>query len=131
MNLLLIDTNVIIDALKENRGRAKYLKSLPIQGFTLALCGVILAELYTGLGQTELPNAEGMTRDFVFLPTNRDLASAAGILRRKYREKGIALSVTDCLIAATAIHYDVMLVTGNQRHFPMPELRFYPLPHVQ
>jgi predicted nucleic acid-binding protein len=130
MNLLLIDTNVLIDALKKKRGRAEYLESLPLHGFTLALCAVVVAELYTGLLQADIHKADGMTRDFVFLATNVQLARMAGVMRRRYRDRDISLSIPDCLIAAAAIHYDVMLVTDNQKDFPMPELRFYPLPAV-
>ena len=128
MNLLLIDTNVVIDALKKRRGRAEYLESLALHGFTLSLCAIVLAELYAGMSPADIYKAEGMTRDFVFLATNAELARLAGALRKRYRDRGIALSVPDCLIAAIAIHYNVMLVTDNQKDFPMPELQFYPLP---
>src|SRR6185312_7276789 len=90
MNLLLIDTNIIIDALKRRRGRAELLESLSLQGFTLAICGVALAELYTGVTQADQAKAYGMTRDFVFLATTAELARLAGILRRRYRDRRIA-----------------------------------------
>lgn len=128
MNLLLIDTNIIIDALKKKRGRADYLESLAFHGFTLSLCAVVLAELYTGVSQSDVSKVEGMTRDFVFLATNAELARMAGLFRKRYREQGVSLSIPDCLIAAVAIHYNVMLLTDNQKDFPMPELRLYPLP---
>lgn len=128
MSLLLIDTNIIIDALKKKRGRAEYLESLPRHGFTLAVCAVVLTELYTGIASADVHKAEGMTRDFVFLATNGELARLAGILRKRYRDQGISLSTPDCLIAAVAIHYGVLLVTDNPEHFPMPELRLYPVP---
>ena len=128
MNLLLIDTNVIIDALKKKRRRAEYLQSLPLHGFTLAVCAVVLTELYTGMAPSDIPKAEGMTRDFVFLATNAELARLAGTFRRRYRDRGVALSTPDCLIAAIAIHHGVLLVTDNPKHFPMPELKLYPVP---
>ena len=125
-----MDTNVVIDALKKRRGRAEYLESLPLQGLTLCICAVVLTELYTGLAQTQHHKAEGMTKDFEFLSTNAELGHLAGVLRRRYRDLGIALSTPDCLIAATAIYHDAMLITENQKDFPLPELRFYPLPPV-
>ena len=127
---VLVDTNVVIDALKKKRRRAEYLESLPLQGFTLCICAVVLTELYTGVAQADRHNADGMTKDFVFLSTNAELGRLAGALRKRYRDVGFGLSTPDCLIAATAIYYDAMLVTDNQRDFPMPELRFYPLPIV-
>ena len=127
---LLIDTNIVIDALKKKRGRAEYLESLSLQGFTLCVCAIVLSELYTGMAQADIPKAEGMTKDFAFLATNAQLARLAGVLRRRYRDRGIAISTADCLVAAVAIEYDVMLVTDNRRDFPMPEVRHFPLPAI-
>lgn len=127
---VLLDTNVIIDALRKKRRRAEYLESLSLQGLTLCICAVVLTELYTGVLQSDEKNVRGMTQDFVFLPTHPELGRLAGVLRKNYRDRGIALSTPDCLIAATAIHYDVMLATDNQRDFPMPELRFHQLPVI-
>ena len=125
---VLLDTNVIIDALRKKRGRAEHLESLSIQGFTLCVCAVVLTELYTGVLQNDEKNVQGMTKDFTFLPTNPELSRLAGVLRKRYRDRGVALSTADCLIAAIAIHYEVMLATDNQGDFPMPELSFHQLP---
>jgi len=40
----------------------------------------------------------------------------------------VPLSLPDTTIAAVALANDLMLVTGNLKDFPMPELRLYPLP---
>jgi hypothetical protein len=87
----------------------------------------VLTELYSGVAPADQSKAEGMTRDFVFLSTDAELGRLAGILRKRYRDQGLALSTPDCLIAATAIHHDAMLLTDNHKDFPMPELRFYPV----
>lgn len=123
---VLTDTNVLIDALKKKHGRAEFLESLSRQGLTLCVCAVVITELYSGLMTTDLDKAEGITKDFLFLSTNSELGRLAGVLRNRYRRVGIALSTPDCLIAATAIHYDAMLATDNEKDFPMPELHFYP-----
>jgi predicted nucleic acid-binding protein len=128
MNLLLIDTNIIIDALKRKRGRAELLESLSVQGFTLAVCAIALAELYTGIARSDYPQTDGMTGNFIFLATTAELARLAGVLRKRYRDQGVALSTPDCMVAAVAIHYGAMLVTDNYKDFPMPELQLYPLP---
>ncbi|MBV9072416.1 MAG: PIN domain-containing protein [Acidobacteria bacterium] len=127
---LLADTNVLIDALRKRQGRGEFLEALPLHGLTLCTCAIVLTELYTGLMPADRPKADGMTQDFVFLSTNAELGRLAGALRRRYRDQGVALSTPDCLIAATAIHYEAMLLTDNQKDFPMPELRFYPLPGI-
>jgi len=88
----------------------------------------VLAELYTGLKQVELEKAEGMIRDFGFLSTNPRLGRLAGALRKRHGDQRVVLSLADPLIAATAIDYNVMLITHNQKDFPVPELRLRPAP---
>jgi predicted nucleic acid-binding protein len=44
-------------------------------------------------------------------------------------EKGNnALALPDLTVAAIAISNGLQLATDNSKDFPMPELRFYPLP---
>jgi predicted nucleic acid-binding protein len=38
------------------------------------------------------------------------------------------MAITDSLIAATAIDHAAVLVTGNAKDFPMPEVMLLPLP---
>jgi predicted nucleic acid-binding protein len=33
----------------------------------------------------------------------------------------------DAIIAATAVAHDLILVTYNRSHYPMPEIRLYPV----
>jgi len=35
--------------------------------------------------------------------------------------------VADTIIAATALHYGLTLITENKKDFPMPELQLHPL----
>lgn len=65
---------------------------------------------------------------FDILPVTQIIAHRAGLLKAEYARKGITLNLIDMFIAATAIEYDLPLLTDNRRHFPMPELTLYPLP---
>ena len=58
----------------------------------------------------------------------RDIAKQAGLLKRDYSKQGHTLTLADTLIAAVCIENDLVLITDNRKHFPMPELRQYPLP---
>ena len=51
----------------------------------------------------------------------------AGLLKRDYSRKGVTLATTDVTIAAVAIHHQLTLITDNLKHYPMKELRRYPL----
>ena len=43
-------------------------------------------------------------------------------MRPGERQKGHTLSYSDVTIAAVALTHGLVLVTDNQKHFPMPEL---------
>jgi predicted nucleic acid-binding protein len=53
----------------------------------------------------------------------------AGLLKRDYGRKGKTLNLGDVIIAATAIHNSLILLTDNIKDFPMKELSLYPLPN--
>jgi predicted nucleic acid-binding protein len=52
-------------------------------------------------------------------------ADMAGEYIRRYRAQGITLDKPDAIIGATAVLHDLVLVTYNPKHFPMPELQLY------
>lgn len=51
------------------------------------------------------------------LPVDEATARRWGDLSARYRESGIVVGVVDELIAATALHHSLVLVTRNVRHF--------------
>ena len=59
----------------------------------------------------------------------RPIAELAGLLKRDYSKQGQTLNLGDVMIAATALHNAVALLTDNTRDFPMKDLRLYPLPN--
>jgi predicted nucleic acid-binding protein len=77
------------------------------------------------------PHEEERTREVLDslenLPVDEAIADRAGRLIHQYARQGIQLSFPDALIAATALHHDLTLVTTNPKHFPMPDLRLHPL----
>jgi tRNA(fMet)-specific endonuclease VapC len=128
MATILLDTSVIIDHLNGRHGLTAYLEQLLEQGHLLACCPVNITEVYAGLR----PGEETRTADFVdsleCLSVTPAIARQAGLLRRDWQKKGQTLSYTDVTIAAVALSHAVPLLTGNRKHFPMPELQLLPLP---
>ncbi len=59
-------------------------------------------------------------------PFTSAIADLTGDLLRQYRAQGMILSKPDAMIGATAIHHNLVLVTYNPQHFPMPEIQLYP-----
>jgi predicted nucleic acid-binding protein len=73
-----------------------------------------------GLRPGEEAKTEKLLRRLEFYPVTWEVAQLAGELFREWRQKGHTLSYTDVTIAAVAL--GLVLVTDNQKHFPMPEL---------
>ncbi len=78
------------------------------------------------------PKEEAQTTSFLtsldYYPITFAVARMAGELKRDFGKKGTTLSVTDSLIAAVAIQYQLSLITDNTKDFPMKVLQLHPLP---
>ena len=59
------------------------------------------------------------------------MSQRAGRIKYEWARKGHSLSLADVLIAATALHYGLTLITDNVKHFPMPELSVHGVPGGQ
>jgi predicted nucleic acid-binding protein len=130
--MFLIDTNILIDALKSRRSRLEFLQRLS-RSEPLAFCSIVLAELFAGLAtQAEVSEARADLLDaIVYVATSESAAELAGSLQHQYKKKGITLSLTDVMIAAVAMSEGHTLVTDNVKHFPMPELNLMTAPAYQ
>jgi predicted nucleic acid-binding protein len=128
MTTYLVDTNILINALNDKRGHRELLNQLVDRGHRLACCTVILSELFSGIKPPDLPNVEQFISLLTWYAATPAIARHAGRLRFDYARKGVALSLPDVLIAATALEHGLTLITDNRKQFPLPELSVYPLP---
>ena len=126
MTVFLPDTSTLIDALNGKRNRKKLLRELVAQGHSLACCAVTIAELYAGLRPEEVVRAEELVSVLLWTETSFTVARRAGELRYEWARTGRTLAMADTLIAATAMHYKLTLVTDNRKDFPMPDLNIHP-----
>lgn len=128
MTAYLPDTNVLVDALNGKRGCRELLRDLVFRGHQLACCDITLAEVYAGMRPHEAKRTDAFLDSLAWHETSRKIARRAGGLLFEWAREGITLSLTDALIAATALEHGLTLITQNRKHFPMPELSLYPLP---
>jgi predicted nucleic acid-binding protein len=124
----LLDSGIIIDALNGKRGRRELIDQLIQDGADMACCSINVTEVYAGLRPGEEAKTERLLRSLKFYPVTWEIAKQAGDLLNVWRQQNRTLSLPDTTIAAVALANDLMLVTGNLKDFPMPELRLYPLP---
>ena len=127
MAVYLLDTSVIVDAMNGRRNRRELLSALLRHGKALTCCTINIIEVYTGMRPAE----EAATAEFLgslgYYEVTRPIARSAGQLRYDWARKGQTLSLADSTIAAVALAHGLMLMTDNNRHFPMQELQLYPM----
>lgn len=126
MALLLIDTDVLIDYLRERQQAVAYLESLAEPALISA---VTVAELYAGVREGKERSAlDIFIRAFEVIPLDTEVAIKGGLYRRDYG-KSHGTGLADAMIAASAEARGAALVTLNGRHFPM--LKDVVVPYVK
>jgi tRNA(fMet)-specific endonuclease VapC len=130
--MYLIDTDVVASYLNGRPTEVTLLQQLLPAG--LALSTVTYGELYEGIlyGRDPARQLAGFRRflhGVRVLDVNRRIARHFGRIRGALRQQGLLLPAPDLLIGATALAYDLTLVTRNLRHFQrVPGLRIYQQP---
>ena len=117
--MILLDTNVVIAFFNGNRAVLKRIQS---EIGRIALSTLVVAELDYGAkaSQKAKENIEKLHRfvDIVqVVPFDLESAKIFGTIKSKLRKLGKPTGETDALIAATAMAYKALLVSGNKRHF--------------
>ncbi len=114
--LLLLDTDVLIDYLRDRTEAVDYLESLTP---SLLVSAVTVAELYAGVRDGDERNVlDEFIQSFQVVPLDNQIAVTAGLIRRDYG-KSHGTGLADAIIAATAQIQNANLVTLNRKHFPM------------
>lgn len=121
MSRLLLDTTVLIDALRGRSAGAR-LRELRRRGVEPWACAISVEEIWRGLADDERPIAARLLRSLRTAPLGYSEGTRAGVWRRAFAEQGVVLHQADCLIAAAAVGVDAALATGNPKDFPMPGL---------
>ena len=125
---LLLDTTVLIDALRHRQGRRELLAEMVHLGHTLATTTINLAEIYAGMQPAEEARTTMFLDGLEYYPVTTAVARRAGRLKWEWSRKGRTLALDDMLIAAAALEHGLTLMTDNRIDFPMRELELYALP---
>jgi len=119
--MALFDTDVMIDHLRGNQGAYQLLLSYHEE---TNYCSVITTgEILFGMREEE------KERTMVLLNSLNELSVDKNIIRLahniKEKAKGYRLELYDCIIAATALTFDQVLVTRNAKHYPDKRLKLF------
>ncbi len=125
--MYLIDTDILIHLL---RGKPAVLRAVAAHADDFkALSAVSFGELIYGCHKSDRP-AENIAKvyhlaaNFPTIQISETIMERFGFLKADMVKRGQKLEDFDLVIAATALHLDYTLVTGNVRHFErIPGLR--------
>lgn len=120
--LRVLDSTVLIDFLR-GRPAVERVRELRARGDTPATTAINVEEIVRGLRSAETSAAQSLFRGLVLLHIDPPAAWQAGAWRREFASRGVTLFQADCLVAAAAQLSGGVLLTGNPRDFPMPDLR--------
>ncbi|HBB86884.1 MAG TPA: VapC toxin family PIN domain ribonuclease [Blastocatellia bacterium] len=116
MTQLLIDTDVLIDYLRDRAEAVTYLESFTSP---LSVSAITVAELYAGVRDgSERTTLDQFIESFQVVAIDEAIAIRAGIIRRDFG-KSHGTGLADAIIAATAEAQQADLVTLNNKHFQM------------
>ena len=128
----LIDSDWVADFLAGRATAVQLLTPLASQGLAISL--MTYAENYEGIYFGRDPVAAARTfraflRLVAVLPINRTIMRRFAQIRGELRQRGRLIGDPDILIAATALHFGLTLVTRNRQHFGrIAGLPLYPDP---
>ena len=125
----LVDSDYMADWLKGRPEAVTLLRTLAPEGLAISL--ITYGEIYEGIyyGSNPRKHEQGFLRflrQADVLPLNKPIMKRFARIRGHLRQTGSIIGQADILIAATALHHNLTLVTRNVRHFArIPNLTLY------
>ena len=115
------DTDVLIDNLLDRYGAEQTLiRFKNEQNF----CSVItMGEILFGMHSDEKEKTFKLLDSLVPLEVNKEIVLSAHEI--KNNAKGHDLELYDCIISATAIKFDQILITRNTKHYPYKRIKLF------
>ena len=123
----LLDSGVLIRHLRGQRKTVRLVRGLAPMG-RLHISVITRVEIRAGMLPEERYRTQKLLSRLQSLPVDDAVADRAGDFVHLLRERGQTVDIADVLIAATAFHHQLTLVTFNPKHFPLPGFSLYPPP---
>ncbi len=125
--LKIFDTTFLMDLVKGDKGAKQKAKEIDEQGTFKAISVVTVHEYLRGiyylfshdkkLLKTKLEKSEAELARFEILPYTYEIAKTAAEIDAQLAKNGQTISFSDTILAATAIHYKLTLVTRDTENF--------------
>lgn len=114
---VLIDTSIIIDHLRK-RDKQKSMLFNIADRFDLFVSSITVFELFAGAtDERKKKDVENIISTTEVISFSTDIAKGAGELYISLRKENRILEIRDIFIAATAVTFNLPIVTLNKDHF--------------
>ena len=110
----LLDTNILIDLLRNKTEAVNYFTGLSVP----SVSAITVAELFAGVRSNEEVIVKNFVKTLNVIDISAEIAEKNGFYRRDFG-KSHGVDLNDAIIAATAEIEVKTLVTFNKKHFPM------------
>jgi len=118
----ILDTDVLINASKDGDPDRSWVLELIRAGDPVAVSAITITELYAGFSRGQNAALDAFLDRLHVVTVTRDIGVAAGSFHHEHARQGVVLSLTDCLIAASALLTGAVIVTRNVKDYPMGEV---------
>jgi predicted nucleic acid-binding protein len=125
MSNFLLDSNVIINFLLNRASTVKLINEFLHSGDSLVTSAICIAEVQLGVRENEKEKTDLFADSLEVFDITVETGRIGAFYVCEYKKKGVTLNLIDCLIAATCVLNNLILVTYNKRHFEIPELKLY------
>ncbi len=116
MKTILFDTDYLIDFLRGKPATRDIITQALYQG--IAFISILsVYELYAGMRPDEEQATADCINAFRIEPVTLEISKQAGIKRFSYRQRGITLSIVDCIISETARTNKHLVATMNKKDY--------------
>ena len=117
--MILLDTSVLIDHLRDAPGTGAALDAAVERGELVVASVLSAVELLQGMRTNERRRVGELLAALGWIDVSFDIAERAGEHARRFRRSHWSIGSVDYVIAATAEIHGAALWTTNIRHFPM------------
>jgi predicted nucleic acid-binding protein len=127
----LFDTTFIIDLVDGDDGARALVEKIDDEKSFNAVSVVTVQEYLRGvyhifsnskLLKDKLERAESELQHFEFIPYSYDIAKIAASLESELARKGVVIGLADIMIAATALHLGLRVVTRDREYKKIPKI---------